>query len=231
MSNLKRELGIDAETAEKLQDAGCKDLLSVATMSPKEIARETETGEDQAEEIRDRAYERADFEGFKTASEMEEPPDFRDYDPPEEVEGWTRITLIGGRIAWATPSGYKVTLGGHGPEVGGPLPPAGEPGEEYNPQQTKTRERTLKSEFEDPAEAIGYAIGWMEAHPVDFEDDLTEFSGISKRTAEYLLFKHGVDNHQKLYELHKDSVLSEIVGTQFLDDIDAEMDEMFGGAL
>ena len=76
-------------------------------------------------------------------------------------------------------------------------------------------------------EAVGYVVGWMETHPVEFEQDLTEFTGVSERTAEYLLLEHETKNHQQLYELWKESTLEAVVGKQWHDDLDEEMKEKF----
>lgn len=231
MSDLNGILDIDPDIAGKLRDAGYDDFTTIAAASSIEIARTADIDQEQASELQERAYENAEFEGFQTASEVEEPANLLEFDVPEKVEGWTLINQSSNRLAWATPSGYKVTIGGLGLEVSGPLPPVGEMNEDYDPRQTTVQERTLKPEFDDPTEAIGYAVGWMESHPLEFEEDLTEFTGISERTAEYLLFKHEVHSHQHLYELHQNSTLSDIVGPQYLEDLEAEMTRIFGGEI
>ena len=231
MPDLEGGLGVDSETAAKLRDAGYDDLTTIAVASSMELASVVDISDELASEIRERAFQNVDIEGFQRASEVEEPPDLLELDVPKEVEGWVLTYETSNRLAWSTPSGYMLTLGGVGLEVSGPLPPEGDPNEDFNPRKTKVRERTLNPEFDEPSEAIGYAVGWMESHSVEFDEPLTEFTGISDRTAEYLLLKHDVRDHQDLYELHKNSILTTIVGPQYHDDLNAEIDEVFGSKI
>lgn len=229
MSDLQRLLSIDSEMAEKLQEAGYSNPTAVVIASPAAVASTANISNEQAKKLQKQAYERVELEGFQKASEVEEPPDLGEYDVPEEVDGWTLIGQSNNRLVWSTPSEYRVTVGGLGLEVGGSLPPEGDIHDDYNPQKTKVQKRSLKSNFDQPVEAIGYAVGWMEANPIIFEEDLTEFVGISERTAEYLRLKHDIHNHQRLYELYQMGVLADIIGPQFLDELRAEMDDIFGG--
>lgn len=227
-------LGVDEQTATMIEEAGYSDYMAVAVASPTELCATLEISEQEAEQIIKASREQANGVGFQSASEVEDPPDLRDVDVIEDVDGWALERQGRDRIVWLSPSDYSVVItnrserGGSGEwtfEVNGILPPEGS---DHNPGQTKQESRILKDGIESVDEAVGFATGWMESCSIQFEEDLTEFTGISDRTADYLLLKHGVKNHQQLYELYKDRTLHEIVGSQWHENLEEEMKEIFG---
>lgn len=231
MSNIDG-LTSSSDLRHKLEDYGFDDPMKVAVASPGELSNTLGIGESQAERLIEAAREQTTPVGFKSGTEVESPPDLTEADVVDEVEGWNIRRHTPDRISWTSPSDYSVvikavpTRGGDQPrtyEVRGILPPAGE----HNPQQSKKEERVLKAEMDTVEEAVGYAVGWMETHPVKFEQDLTEFTGVSERTAEYLLLEHETKNHQQLYEFWKESTLEAVIGKQWHDELEEEMKRKF----
>ncbi|WP_254808450.1 helix-hairpin-helix domain-containing protein [Natronosalvus amylolyticus] len=227
-------LDIDEDTAARMEDAGYSDYMTVAVASPAELRATLGIGEQQAEQIISISREQASGGGFQTASEVKDPPDLRKVNVIENVDGWVLERQSRDRIVWLSPSDFSVTItnqstrdgNGWTFEVSGIQPPKDD--ENHNPRQTKQERRILKDGIETVEEAVGFAIGWMETSSIEFEEDLTEFTGISERTAEYLLLKHDIENHQQLYELYVDRTLHDIVGSQWHGELEEEMKEIFG---
>lgn len=227
-------LGIDETTATKMEDAGYSDYAEVAVSSPMELCSTLEIKEQKAEQIITISREQVNDVGFQTASEVEDPPDLRDVDTIEDIDGWVLERQSRDRIVWLSPSDYSVVITNQSVrgdkegwtfKVSGIQPPTDD---EHNPRQTKQESRVLKDGLDSAEEAVGFAVGWMESHPIEFEEDLTEFTGISERTAEYLLLTQDTTNHQQLYELYKDRTLHDIIGSQWHGDLEEEMKEVFG---
>lgn len=226
MANLTDIQGVDSEILESVVEAGYEDAVEIATISEAQLSQETGITLFKAKELIEEAKQLAEPDPFSTAAEIEEPTDLTEIDVITEVEGWELELETPDRLIWRTPSDYSLHLTGERLNLWGELPP--KPGEEPVKENALKVRRTLKEEFDDPTEAVGYAIGWMESHPIEFDKDLTEFPGISHRTAEYLLFVHGVQNHQALFELYKEGELEEIVGSHFHEELRDALDEQFG---
>ncbi|WP_414836731.1 DNA repair and recombination protein RadA [Candidatus Nanohalococcus occultus] len=61
--------GVGGKTAEKLQEAGLDDLMSIATLSSGELAEKADVGESSAQKIISSARRQADIGGFQTGKE------------------------------------------------------------------------------------------------------------------------------------------------------------------
>jgi len=228
------DIATSDEISDKLKQKGYENPLQVAVSNPLELTNVLGISETEAENIINSARESAEIGGFKSGTEVSDPPDLSEVDAVPDVEGWNIHFHTMDRISWVTPSDYSVVVTtqptkGDSNErtftVHGILPPEGE----HNPQQSKKEERPLKEQIESADEAVGYAIGYMESNPIDFKEDLTEFSGISERTAEYLLLKYDAWSHQDLYELWKGKELKQVVANNYHEELDEEMKEVFGG--
>lgn len=218
---------------DRLGETGYDDPLQLAVANPQDVMDTLDVSKSKAEKLIESARTDADVGGFTTGTEVSDPPDLSEVDAVPDVEGWSIRHRTKDRISWVTPSDYAIavtTQPSRNPEeestftVTGTLPPKGE----HNPQQTKKERRTLKEGIQSGEEAVGHAVGIMELHPLDFEQDLTVFPGISERTAEYLLFKNGVQNHQGVYGCWRDGELQKIVTTNYHEELEEKINEMFG---
>ncbi len=190
---------IPADLRDELSRLGIETCAELARRSPNHLAAKISTNND-IDDLRRYIGLAQDITSdelgaFTTGHEVERGTDLSGVDIPESVVGWNLNKKTPDEVRWNTPSGYYIRIHGNQMSVKGHVPAT--EGDENNIHQKVTTRIISQHPDDSPQDAVQSAVEWLEDHPLP-ELETPELDGIGHRTAEFLWFKHGIEDEADL---------------------------------
>ncbi|UWG49144.1 hypothetical protein HSRCO_3003 (plasmid) [Halanaeroarchaeum sp. HSR-CO] len=182
------------------------DLLGTA--DPVDISRDTGVDRDIVSSIATNY-----LDGFSSGSTFGDTGPLQLLNPKDSFTGWDLVEASSNRIRWVSPGRFNLTIS-PAPE-GSTTIACNAPEAERNAWYRKGRSvEAGPDESLAPDEALEQAHEWLEAHQLEYEDDLAELPRIGAATKDYLALEFGIASREKL--------------RTFAEDQPNEFDDIFG---
>jgi len=142
------------------------------------------------------------LDGFSAGTSFRDEGKLDELEPRDDFTGWQLTVNSGNQIRWVSRGRFNLTMT---PSAdGSTILACNAPGPDRHSWYRKGRTLEVDPDLElSPDKAIKRAHDWLERHPIEFEDDLTNLPHIGPATGDYLVLEYGIKSKSELIKFYQ----------------------------